>query len=176
MSVEKADRVVAAIVAAVGPDVHSQSSVADGLAKRLEGRRWNTILEIGTLRGLSSAVLACFAEKVFTIDVEQNADRPKVYAALDRDVLSRICSIVVPDNDAKTLLVRALPFDFAYIDAGHTEGQVSIDFSLTRKCGEMLFHDYPASASGRDGVSLVLDALKEGVVTVSKPFAWWRAR
>ena len=176
MSVEKAERVVASVVAAVGKEVHSQSSVADGLAKRLEGRRWNTILEIGTLRGLSSAVLACFAEKVFTIDVEQHADRQKVYAALDRDIRSRICSIVVPDNDSKVLLVRALSFDFAYIDAGHTEGQVSIDYGLTRKCGEMLFHDYPASGSGRNGVSLVLDATKEGVVTPCKPFAWWRAK
>jgi hypothetical protein len=176
MSVEKSDRVVAAIVAVVGPEVHSQSSVADGLAKQLEGRRWNTILEIGTLRGLSSAVLACFAEKVFTIDVEENADRPKVYGALDRDIRNRICSIVVPDNDAKVLLVRALSFNFAYIDAGHTEGQVAIDFGLTRRCGEMLFHDYPASASGRNGVSLVLDATKEGVVTPCKPFAWWRAK
>jgi hypothetical protein len=176
MSVEKAEKVVAGIIAAVGDGVHSQSSVADGLAKQLEGRRWGTILEIGTLRGLSSAVLACFAETVFTIDVEENADRPKIYAALDRDIRNRICSIVVPDNDAKVLLVRALPFDFAFIDAGHTEGQVAIDFSLTRKCGEMLFHDYPASGSGKNGVSLVLDALTEGKVTACKPFAWWRAK
>lgn len=176
MSVEKAEQVVSSIVAVVGDQAHSQSSVADGLAKQLAGRRWNTILEIGTLRGLSAAVLACFAEKVFTIDVENTPGRSDVFGALTRDIRNRICSIIVPDNDAKVLLVRALSFDFAYIDAGHTEGQVAIDFSLTQKCGEMLFHDYPASGSGANGVSLVLDALTEGKVTACKPFAWWRAK
>ena len=182
MSVEKAGRIIETIKGVVGESVVAQSSVGDGLAERiasaLAGRRWNTVLEIGTLRGLSACVLACFAENVITIDCEPHEDRKKVFAAVDRDISNRISSVIIPDNAAKTILVRHLVFDAAFIDAGHTEGQVSLDFSLAKRCGEMLFHDYPMSGSGCDGVGLVLDAAMaagDGVVTVCEPFAWWRA-
>ena len=183
MSAEKANRIIQSIKGAVGEKVVAQSSVGDGLAERLEeglkGRRWNTVLEIGTLRGLSACVLACFAENVITIDCEPHDDRAKVFGAVGRDIRNRISSIVIPDNDAKVILVRHLTFDGAFIDAGHTEGQVALDFSLARSCGEMLFHDYPKSGSGCNGVGIVLDAATaahDGVVTVCEPFAWWRAK
>ena len=183
MSAEKANCIIQSIKAVVGEKVVAQSSVGDGLAEKLEaglaGRRWNTVLEIGTLRGLSACVLACFAENVITIDCDPHEDREKVFKAAGKDISNRISSVIIPDNDAKVILVRHLVFDGAFIDAGHTEGQVALDFSLAKRCGELLFHDYPKSGSGCNGVGLVLDgatAAGDGVVTVCEPLAWWRAK
>ena len=178
MSVEKAQSVIARLTDALGPGIVGQSAVGDGLADQLAGRRFTSILEIGTLRGIGAAVLACFAESVISLDVHAHPERDAVLAALPRDIRDRIAPVVVPDNDAKVLLVGQLNFEFAFVDAGHTVGQVRIDYNITRRCGEMLFHDYPNSGSGCNGVGLVLDAEgeRDGVVERCQPFAWWRAR
>lgn len=178
---DKANDLVRRLGEKTGIDLLAQSSVGDGLAAQVEslGRRFRTILEIGTLRGVSAIVLAHFAENVITIDVERNRDLGEIYKWLPRDIGQRIGTVLVPDNDAKARRVNALNFDFAFVDAGHSELQVSIDFGLCRKCGIVLFHDYPASGSGCNGPGIVLDGLRErgdGVVTTCEPFGWWRAQ
>jgi len=177
---EKAMGLIGQLAEKVGFDPFAQSSVGDGLAAQMEanGKHYRTILEIGTLRGVSAVVLAHFAENVITIDVERHKQLPDILKWLPRDTAQRISTVLVTDNDSKARLVNALSFDFAFIDAGHSELQVSIDFGLCRKCGAMLFHDYPMSGSGCNGPGLVLDAARDrgdGVVTTDPPFAWWRA-
>lgn len=176
---DKAKAAVARIVKECGERVLAQSAVGDGLADVMHsfGRTAECCLEIGTLRGLSSVVLAYFSRSVVTIDVERHPDLEKVLSLLDRDIRDRIATIQVQDNDDKALLISRLNFDFAFIDGGHTEGQVAIDFGLTRRCGELLFHDYPASGSGCNGVDLILKGpmAADGQIELRPPFAWWRA-
>lgn len=178
--VDRAKTAVAKIVAQLGKGVLAQSSVGDGLPDVLHslGRTPQCCLEIGTLRGLSAVVLAHFSQSVITVDLDWNVDLAKVLALVDREIRNRIAAVQVGDNSDKALFVNRLNFDFAFIDAGHTEGQVAIDFGLTRRCGEMLFHDYPASGSDCDGVGIVLNGAiaADGNVERRPPFAWWRAK
>lgn len=174
---ERANTLVKQLVEKEGEGIVAQSAVGGGLAQRLEatGRRWQTILEIGTLRGLGAIVLAHFAENVISVDVQEDPQRRDVMKWVPRDIRNRIATVVVPDNEAKVILVRHLDFKMAFLDAGHTEGQVAIDFAITNRCGEMLFHDYPASGSGANGVGILLDGIDRGIVERCQPFAWWRA-
>jgi predicted O-methyltransferase YrrM len=175
---ERAQRRIDSIVEAVGGNVRAQSAVGDGLCKVLHALvavKPECCVEVGTLRGLSAVALAHFCGTVITIDVERQPELRQVLSLCPRHIRDRICPVIIPDNDAKAALIQRLDFQFAYIDGGHTEGQVALDFALTRRCGRVLFHDYPASGSGCDGVKVVLDKVTDGVVEPRVPFAWWRA-
>lgn len=173
MSVEAAKAFVAQVVAGMPDGIFRWSSVLGGLAERLEGRRWGTILEIGTYRGMSAVVLARFAEAVITIDTEA---QPEVAKVLELGgCADRVSPIIVPNNAAKTLLIKNLHFDMAFIDGGHSYVQVLGDYASTKRCGELLFHDYPDSGSGMRGVGQLFDELPVSETEPCEPFAWWRA-
>ena len=180
---ERAEKTIANLVEKEGNKVCACSSVNDGLAAQMEGngKRYRRILEIGTFHGVSAVVLTHFADTVITIDVTPPSERQalrEIYRWLSVGMKSQIATVWVPDNDAKRLLVNGLDFDMAFIDGGHSELQTTIDFEITRRCGTLLFHDYPMSGSGCAGPGIVLDGARErgdGVVTTDPPFGWWRA-
>ena len=180
---DRANTLIRQLTEKEGDVVAKCSSVGDGLAEQMDatGKRYRRILEIGTLYGVGAIVLAHFAENVITVDVTPLSEREPlmdIYRWLPPDIRSRIAQVWVPDNDAKRMLVGALTFDMAFIDGGHSELQTTIDFEITRRCGTLLFHDYPTSGSGCIGPGIVLDGARErddGVVTTDPPFGWWRA-
>ena len=161
----------------VGKTLLFQSAANQGLVDVMQanGRHYQTIVEIGTLYGVGAIVLSYYAENVISIDVRDWPERKNVYKWLPAAVKEKISCVRVEDNDSKARLLRAMNFDFAFVDAGHSELQVAIDWGLVQKCGDVLFHDYPQSGSGCPGVGLVVDAIKGGTVTISRPFAHWRA-
>jgi len=175
---ERAQRRIDGIVANLGGGIAAQSAVGDGLCKILHGLvhiKPACCVEVGTLRGLSAVALAHFCGTVITIDVARHPDLGRVMELVPPMIRDRIATVVVPDNDAKAALIQQLTFQFANIDGGHSELQVAIDFGLVRRCGSVLFHDYPASGSGCDGVKIAMDKVGQGSIEARPPFAWWRA-
>ena len=102
------------------------------------------VLEIGTCYGLSAALLAEFAKRVETVDVvifdNEEGIREQVWKYLE--VRDKINFHLTQSSRLKKELIQSLKFDFAFIDGQHLTENVAFDFSLTRACGRVLFHDY----------------------------------
>ena len=141
----------------------------------LEGKHFNTVVEIGTWCGLSAMVLAHYAEVVITIDTVRHPQLEAVLDTFGAGIRDRISAIHVLNDHDKRNLVRHLDFDFAFVDGQHTLAGCELDFLITKKCGSVLFHDYPCSAPEHQGVGLFVDSITEGIVEPLVPFAWWRA-
>ena len=172
-------------------EVHGEPAfrytAARHLAGILEGRRFGHVVEIGTQMGLSAAVWAYFADTVTTIDILKYRIRDSVLETAG--VTDRVVPVVVCTDAQKAHVISRLTFDMAFVDGDHrkleTDGVVfcpaQLDFDLVRRCGSVLFHDYPHSnpdapaASG--GAGYVLDTIgPKGSVELFDPsFAWWRA-
>jgi hypothetical protein len=83
---------------------------------------------------------------------------------------------VVPSDAAKRRFIDSLTFDLAVVDGNHFREPVKFDFECVRRCGLVLFHDYPASGTDADGVGYLLDEIRPaGIIERCPPFAWWRA-
>lgn len=112
----------------------------------LAGRGYGTVLEIGTYRGVSSAEIAQYVDRVVTIDLKhgklegagENFDRLAFWDSLG---VKNIELRLVADDAEKAAFVRGLDFDLAFIDGGHDARSVAFDFEITKRCGRILFHD-----------------------------------
>lgn len=138
---------------------------------RLKGYRIKHALEIGTWRGVSSAILAHYADKVTTVDIRYYDEAPRVW--MWAGVFDKMKYLVVPDNETKAAAIKDLDFDFAFIDGMHTYDDVAFDFELVKKCGRVLFHDYCDKCPG---IVEFVDKLSEvtiSEVTIAEPFAYW---
>lgn len=111
----------------------------------LSGKGYRTVLEIGTYRGVSSAEIAQYCERVVTIDLHQgrleqlgeNFDRYEFWKSLGIDNID--LRLIHGDREKKRL-IDSLDFDFAFVDGAHDES-VRNDFELVKRCGRVLFHD-----------------------------------
>ena len=146
-------------------------SLIDMLERR--GKRYGTILEIGTFHAAGSAVLACFADQVLTIDIKGWPEAEPVLNAAGAAVAEKIVLLVVKDNAEKKLLVDSLDFEMAFIDGEHHAAEFKIDFDLCKRRGLLLCHDYPTWKRGIAGPGTILDAQTEGTLEADPPFVWW---
>ena len=114
------------------------------------------VIEIGTYRGISTAYMAQFADKVYAFDIVDYPEKYKIW--YDLNVSNKISFHVVngrceenenfegifPKNnqaiEIKTIL-DDINFDLAFIDGNHDYKNVKADFELVKKCGRVLFHD-----------------------------------
>jgi len=140
------------------------------------GREFETVLEIGTRFGVSTAVLACFAKRVITVDIQISPVVTDVLRAVKVD--NQVVQVIVPHPNAKRWLVDQSKFDMAFIDGAHDRENTLADFEMTKRCGLVLFHDYPYSSpstgGGHDGAGWVLDEIKPaGSIVRCPPFAYW---
>lgn len=156
-----------------GHEAMCRSSIGERFARALEGRRFGTVLEIGTFAGLSAVWLCQVSDKVITVDTEVHPLVEKVLA--DMGVADKVHRIVVPSNEEKVKAIAPLRFDMAFIDGDHTREGVVLDFDLVKRCGAVLFHDYPRTCcKDDDGATYVLDTLAPpGTILRMNPFAWW---
>lgn len=147
-----------------------------GVIERLLGEgKYRRVLEIGTYRGVSSAYMAQFVERVTTIDLvegkmeqdRQLFDRVRFWTALEID---NIDLRLVNSEEEKAALIETLDFDFAFVDGDHEGEAPALDFELVKRCGTVLFHDY----SGNNGVTALVDSLPREEVEVMDIFALWR--
>ena len=152
---------------------------ADVFEQVLSGKGYRTVLEIGTFRGCSAAVMAQYVEKVITIDLrygkmEQNGeliDRFKFWKSLG---LNNIAMWRIADDREKARVIEGLEFDFAFIDGAHDANGVKTDFELTKRCGRVLFHDVVDNGA-INHVGHLLMTLPPRQVQMLGDFALWMA-
>ena len=171
------DDLIGKLRAEFGEDVLSSSAAVAGgpqvVARQFErvaALHPAAVVEIGTRHGIMAAVLARFAERVITLDVDASP--------LVRDVLAcagvrNVVPVVVDGNAAKGLLLDSLRFDLAFVDGDHRYEGVAFDFAHVRHGGRVLLHDY--GDPRYEGVTRFVDELVDGVVERDAPFAWWQA-
>ena len=146
----------------------------------LNGKRHWTVLEIGTYKGVSSAVLSQHCAMVHTIDLrygklEQNLttwDRNAFWNSLG---ISNVALHLVDDDKEKADVIRTHHFDLAFIDGGHTTAAVQRDFELVKHCGRVLFHDADDNGPGKknDVHNFIKTLDQTKVVFMDSIFALW---
>jgi len=123
-----------------GIDTLRRSSCLDGFHNWLteinfRGRR---CVEIGTCKGMTALVLARHFQEVVTLDIIPDEEKR---AIAEYCGIRNIRYLDISDNDEKAAIIKGLDFDAAYCDGNH-ERDAETDFSLVRKCGRVLFHEY----------------------------------
>lgn len=143
--------------------------------------RYRRVLEIGTYKGISTAYIAQFVDRVITIDLEvgkletngETFDRESFWANMGA---TNIELKLVSGYNEKAEFIRGLPvkaFDLAFIDAGKND--IADDFNLVQHCGTVLFHDYDRRGKPElDAVYNFVNALPKHEIEVLDIFALWR--
>ena len=139
------------------------------------------VLEIGTYQGVSAAYMAQMVEHVDTIDLvsgqlerlKTEPLREKLWAHFG---LTNIDLHLVIDDSHKASLIKALDYDFAFIDGAH-DHTVESDFELVKGCDRVLFHDYAEKPSGKQNIVrdfiLSLNNVGNGLYFAAGNFALW---
>lgn len=118
----------------------------------------HTAVEIGVYKGMSSAYIAQFAEKVHAFDIVDYPEKYKVWHDLGvsdkisfyliksrcEDGIARnfegVHKISGEVRDIKSI-IDTLEFDWAFVDGEHNGYDFEEDWKLVKKCGRVLFHD-----------------------------------
>lgn len=129
------------------------------------------ILEIGTFNGVSTALLSEYADIVYTVDI---CEQPWITNAVWKHCgcKDKVKSFIVKSTPKKRKLIESLDFDFAFIDGGHLEESILVDFDLAKRCGKMLFHDYWKRDDDWDDVRHFIDGLDGYNKEILEPFAY----
>ena len=164
------DRQLMTVFEKYGPEAFRRSSVLEGFetfikTQRLTGK---TIVEIGTLKGLTAIVLARYFERVVTVDI---VDDPLKYEIVDLLGVKNIAFVNVRDNKEKAEVISAVNFDAAYVDGDH-HADTWLDFDLTKRCGRILVHEY---WNEQPAVQAAIASLGGNVATRGKFALWQRA-
>jgi len=128
-------------------------------------------VDLGTAKGVSAALLACYADKVYTLDSEEILIANCIWDKFG--IKNKIQFLRVPTNEDKTDILKNLDFDFAFIDDQHDYEGAKISFEATEKCGRVLFHD---CCNGWPGVKKFVSTLPKEEMTFKNPFAYWKSK
>ena len=161
------DRDLVRVYERFGPLAFRRSSVLEGFEKFINdhGFRGDTVVEIGTLKGLTAIVLARHFKRVITIDIVEDQQSAEISQFLG---VGNIEFHAVRDNAEKYDLIAGLGFDAAYVDGNHKDDTLT-DFQSVHRCGCVMLHEHwnpqPAVVKLVAGLS--------NIVTEGK-FALWR--
>lgn len=111
----------------------------EGFREFFKNIKINVVVEIGTYRGISTAYIAQFVNKIYTFDIKDYPEKYKVWKDLGLE--DRIKFYLVKDKEGIKNIIKNIDFDFAFIDNGHKYENVKTDFELVKRCGRVLFHD-----------------------------------
>jgi hypothetical protein len=121
--------------------------IADGensLRHFLNGKKFKTIIEIGTYQGVSTAILSEYAEKVHALDIADLPLRKDIFSYLGINNVE--FHHVDPDINGKEMLMNEIfekeQVDFVFIDGDHWGKSLEEDFRISSKCDKILIHDY----------------------------------
>jgi hypothetical protein len=134
------DRQLMAVFEKYGPAAFRRSSVLEGFETFIKAHefRGHTVVEIGTLKGLTAIVLARYFTRVVTIDVVDDPQKREIAEMLG---IKNIAFVNVRDNAEKADVVAAVKFDAAFVDGDHAR-DTETDFALVERCGRVLFHEH----------------------------------
>jgi hypothetical protein len=148
-------------------------SVEDMFRAYFEKHKPKRVLEIGTFRGLSTALMAHYADEVITVDNQLRYEPIPLWHF--SGIIDKITYFVTPTEEMKYSLINSMDFDFAFIDGNHDYKYVKSDFESAKRCGKVLFHDYykEGMMPNYQGPRIVLEETKDGSFTPDMPFAFW---
>lgn len=153
---------------------------------------FKVVVEIGTYKGFSTAILASKADMVYTFDVKYQPETEWVWETFGvkdkikyfvigkskfkdkgiKDFEFHYAQNNIVDHKASRQnianIIENLDFDFAFIDGNHTYKDAKADFEIVKRCGRVLFDDNCRYFSG------VQQFCKEiGVKTIGD-FGYWQ--
>ena len=131
----------------------------------------NKCLELGTLFGVSTVLLAEWSNFVYTIDKDNCMEKYRLWE--HTKTMNKIMAMKSYDNRHKEQICRNLDFDFCFIDDQHDYEGAEIGYEIGKKCGRVLFHDYGTSFPG---ITKFVDKLPIEEMTIEPPFAYWEAK
>jgi hypothetical protein len=111
----------------------------------LDGKKFNTIIEIGTYQGVSAAVLSEYADKVYTFDIKKQELTDKIIEYLK---IKNINSIIMSPSSIKKYIKDLFinqKIDLCFIDGEHFNGELKKDYEMCKECDNILIHDYSES-------------------------------
>jgi hypothetical protein len=157
-----------------------QEPVFRGLLEKIVPTR---ILEIGTHQGISTALLAEYAD-VTTVDILPNPVRAVVWDTLKP--IGKITEVVCKSQGCRDAAIAAAAAgsDLVFIDGCHLWRDVEHDHGLVENVPHAIFHDYWLNAEDWPDVKEYVDTLpsrhvhdyrksaRHFTVHTSPPFAW----
>jgi hypothetical protein len=143
-------------------------------------------VEIGTFRGITSAVMSQCCYELITIDLRygqyedykdkfEYCNTPYRTEVWEKLGIENIVSIQINDNTDKQNVINNNIFDFAFIDGDHSYEGVRDDFEMVKHCGRVLFHDYDKAEGKECPVRDFIHTIKDGKIETTKDFAYWEA-
>jgi hypothetical protein len=139
-------------------------------------------IEIGTFRGITSAWMSQFCDRLYTVDLLDGQVQQPLWKDLPMrgDIWKYL---EIPDdkiwfqpvkcNNSKERFLKKINFDFAFVDGDHSYEGVKKDFELVKRCGRVLFHDYDKAPGKACPVRDFINSIKEGTIETTKDFAYW---
>lgn len=148
-----------------------EEGAEDIMRQILSRKRISVALELGTFKGITTALIAHYADKVITLDRDLILAAKIIWERFG--VKDKIEFGHVPTNDIKLKVIENLHFDFAFIDDQHDYEGAEMGFEATERCGRILFHDY---CDEFPGVKKFIDTLPRENLTITDKFALWEKR
>jgi hypothetical protein len=103
----------------------------------------NTAIEIGTFQGVSAAIIAEYAKKVYTIDIEEHILTHQIWSFLDVKNINFYLAPTREDEKSYCASVfKKEKVDFVFIDGEHFNDGINKDFDMVKKCKNILIHDH----------------------------------
>lgn len=134
------------------------SSGEENLRNLISGLKLKNVLEIGTMYGLSAAVLSEYCVNVYTIDIDDHDKKYDVWKFLGINNIYFNSKIKVE-------------YDLVFIDGEHWKGQIKKDFEEYKNVKYILFHDYNEA---HKEVKVFIDDLK-GTKTIAGNFVLYES-
>jgi hypothetical protein len=121
--------------------------ISDGensLRHFLNGKKFKTIIEIGTYQGVSTAILSEYAEKVHAIDIVDLPLRKDIFKYLGvNNVEFHKCKIDFLDKKKMVQkIMKEEQVDLVFIDGDHWGDAIKQEFEMVKSIPNILIHDY----------------------------------
>lgn len=179
------------IVELYGTDILKRSALnlLDGeecIRKFMLKQRIHRAIEIGTFRGITSAVMSQYCYELITIDLRYGqyedykkkfdwCDTPYRQEVWDELGIDNIIQIQINDNVDKQDIINNTIFDFCFIDGDHSYEGVRDDFEMVKHCGRVLFHDYDKAEGKACPVRDFINTIDYGKLETTKDYAYWES-